>query len=189
MAGVGAIAVSGNALDALGRRPTLLISAMLLIAGSTIVAASNVFWLLLLGRAFQGFGSGTSWVACSVYVTEIAPAKYRGALVSLADIAINFGILFGYAMDYAVHEFALHRNFTNSTPAEEVLQRANLHWRTSMALSVLMPLIYCAVYAWIPESPRFLVTKEKDAEALRVIERLSVEGDPSPDAALAAIKE
>ena len=58
-----------------------------------------------------------------------------------------------------------------------------------MALSVLMPLVYCCVYNCVPESPRFLVTKGRDAEALSVIERLSVQGDPSPAVALAAIKE
>jgi len=78
LAGIGAILVSGNALDRLGRKPTLLIAAVLLILGSSIVAAAQSFWMLLVGRALQGLGSGSSWVACSVYITEIAPAKYRG---------------------------------------------------------------------------------------------------------------
>lgn len=52
-----------------------------------------------------------------------------------------------------------------------------------------MPLIYCVLYTCVPESPRYLVTKGKDGEARRIIEQLTIQGDPSPDAALAAIKE
>ena len=68
----------------IGRRATLLISAALLCIGSIVVSVSQSFPVLLLGRALQGFGSGCSWCACSVYITEIAPPRYRGALVSIS---------------------------------------------------------------------------------------------------------
>ena len=64
-------------------------------------------------------------------------------------------------MDYLIHEKA-------ATP--------ELHWRLSMALSVLAPLLFCMLYGCIPESPRFLVAKGREGEALKIISDLRVEG-------------
>ena len=82
MSGVGAIVVSGIALDELGRKKTLLLAALLLISGSVTVASAYSFGQLLAGRALQGLGSGCSIVACSVYITELAPPQY--------DISLSF---------------------------------------------------------------------------------------------------
>eukprot|EP00729_Bicosta_minor_P012985 gene12985-23265_t len=163
MSGVGAIVVSGTLLDTLGRRKTLLTAAVLLFLGSITVASAYSFAQLLAGRALQGLGSGCSLVACSVYITELAPTQYRGALVSVADVSINFGILLGYALDFAVHS-----HFPSSSSSS-----ADLHWRVSMALTVIMPSCYIACYPWIPESPRFLVSKGYCAEALAVLRKTS----------------
>ena len=91
VAGFGALLVSGNLLDRLGRRATLLIASLLLLLGAAVVCVAQGFAALLVGRALQGLGSGCSWSACSVYITEIAPPHARGALVAIADISINVG--------------------------------------------------------------------------------------------------
>mgnify|MGYP002633359429 CR=1 FL=1 len=84
VSGFGALVVSGNVLDVIGRRKTLLVAAGLLLVGSLVVSASQSFAVLLLGRSLQGLGSGCSWCACSVYITEIAPPAYRGAFVAIS---------------------------------------------------------------------------------------------------------
>ena len=95
VSGLGALLVSGNLMDRLGRRTTLLIASALLLFGSVLVTGATSFGLLLLGRALQGLGAGSGWCACTVYITEVAPTEWRGALVSISDIAINVGILLG----------------------------------------------------------------------------------------------
>ena len=70
VAGLGALLFSGNLLDRLGRRATLLISSVLLLLGAAVVCVAQGFPLLLLGRALQGLGSGCSWSACSVYIVS-----------------------------------------------------------------------------------------------------------------------
>ena len=124
VSGLGALLVSGNLLDILGRRMTLFISAALLFVGSVVVAAAPNFPVLVLGRALQGLGSGCSWCACGVYITEIAPPAYRGALVSISDISINVGILLGYAFDRVI-------NVT--------IENADTRWRVKLALSRTRP--------------------------------------------------
>ena len=103
VAGAGALLMSGNLLDLLGRKATLLAASVLLLVGAAVVSLAQNFPVLLLGRALQGLGSGCGWCACSVYITEIAPPAYRGSLVAISDIAINVGILLGYAVDRMIN--------------------------------------------------------------------------------------
>jgi MFS family permease len=159
VAGLGALLLSGNSLDRLGRRITLLLSALLLVAGAVVVAAAMDFPTLLVGRALQGLGSGCSWSACSLYITEIAPARYRGALVAIADIAINAGILVGYAAQRLVFI---------ATPDPDTC------WRVAMGLSAVVPLLFCVLgYPAMPESPRWLVMRGREAEARDALLQLS----------------
>ena len=109
--------------------------------------------MLLLGRALQGLGSGCSWSASSVYITEIAPPAYRGALVAISDIAINVGILLGYAVDRVI-------NLT--------IVSASVRWRVAMGLSVIVPLTYGVLYPLVPETPRLLTMHGKRTEAAQV---------------------
>jgi len=172
VAGLGALLFSGNLLDRLGRRATLLISSVLLLLGAAVVCVAQGFPLLLLGRALQGLGSGCSWSACSVYITEIAPAHARGALVAIADISINVGILIGFAVDRLVNV-----NF----------DEADVRWRVAMALSAVMPALYVLLYAGFPESPRWLVMQGREAEARRVLRWFTRGGEAGAAEAVGAI--
>ena len=168
VAGFGALLLAGPLLDVLGRRGALLLSAACLTAGGGLVLSATGFAQLVAGRALQGLGSGCSWCACSVYITEIAPAHLRGALVSLADISINLGILLGYIIDYGVHK---------AYPDDGSAHDMNWHWRVAMGLSLVWPLLFAMCYPFIPESPRYLVLAGRDAEAEACLLRLEPDGD------------
>jgi len=83
---LGALGGAGLFMDAFGRRATLMASSVLLLLGGATVTFAPSFEVLLLGRAFQGLGSGCSWCACAVYIAEMAPKEWRGALVAISDI-------------------------------------------------------------------------------------------------------
>eukprot|EP00040_Diaphanoeca_grandis_P027140 m.153783 g.153783 ORF g.153783 m.153783 type:complete len:519 (+) comp30850_c1_seq1:574-2130(+) len=165
VAGFGALFVSGIFLDRIGRKKTIIISAVLLIVGAALAATAVDFWMLLAGRALQGLGSGCTIAATSVYITEIAPARSRGALVSLADISINFGILLGYVVDYLIRSSVVD---------------ATMSWRIALAGSAAPPFLFCFLVAWVPESPRYLVAQYKDYEALVVMETVTCCGIAHP---------
>ncbi len=168
VAGVGALIISGNLLDRVGRRATLLASSLLLLVGTVVVTLAGSFGVLLAGRALQGLGSGCSWCAASVYITEIAPSRWRGALVSISDIGINVGILLGYAADRIVNVL--------------VEGGANVRWRVAMGLAATIPLLFVCCFPLMPETPRWLVMAGRDDEA-RVALRKGECGasEPAPD--------
>jgi len=173
IAAFGALLISGNVLDRFGRKRTILVSSALLLVGAAFVSFAQNFWVLLIGRAFQGFGSGCSWCACSVYLTELAPTRLRGTLVALADISINVGILLGYVIDYGVY---------NATAPN-----GDLRWRLSMGLSVIFPGLFLLSYPWIPETPRWLASKGRKDEALHVLKTFSSDPDMTAEEAMDAL--
>ena len=152
-AAVGALLVSGSTLDVLGRKGTLLVASILLIIGGVTVASATNTYALMTGRAVQGLGIGTCWCASTTYITEVTPAAWRGSLVSISDISINFGILVGYAVGYGVG------NATN--------------WRVVMALSAVPPCIFLLVSFWVPETPRWLAMRGEDDKALKVLSQFT----------------
>lgn len=157
-AAVGSLTISGPALDLLGRRNTIATAALLLVAGAATVSTAKSFGWLLAGRALQGLGSGITISATSVYLAELAPDAARGAMVAMADVAINLGILLGYVIDYWVR----------SAWADQ----PTLSWRVAMALSGVGPVLFLVAAAcFLPETPQFLVLQGRIAEARIVLQR------------------
>eukprot|EP00040_Diaphanoeca_grandis_P030654 m.181717 g.181717 ORF g.181717 m.181717 type:complete len:525 (-) comp32079_c0_seq1:40-1614(-) len=175
VAAFGALVISGNILDRFGRKVTIMCSSMLLLGGAAAVSFAHSFPVLLLGRALQGFGSGCSWCACSVYITELAPTRLRGTLVALADISINLGILLGYGIDFTVYKATGNDH--------------DLRWRLSMGLSVIFPGLFILAYPFIPETPRWLASKGRYAEALTVLQSFTSEPDSTPAEMLTDLKD
>mmetsp|Transcript_5061 Transcript_5061/g.16729 ORF Transcript_5061/g.16729 Transcript_5061/m.16729 type:complete len:509 (+) Transcript_5061:98-1624(+) len=155
VSGLGALAGAGIFMDAFGRRATLLVSSLLLLAGGSAVTLAQSFFVLLLGRALQGLGSGCAWCACAVYIAEMAPKEWRGGLVAISDISINVGILLGFAIDRAII-LALPRE-------------PDLRWRVAMGVSLILPLFYVVAHPFLPESPRWLLMSGRKTEADRVL--------------------
>lgn len=87
--------LAGKTADRLGRKPTTALACIVFIVGATTMTLSHSYRLLLLGRIVTGIGVGCAMVIAPVYITELAPPDVRGMLVSLTDICINVGIVFG----------------------------------------------------------------------------------------------
>lgn len=100
---IGAI-VGGNLADRIGRKKTLFITLFFSAIGTCILGLSETYFLLLLGRALIGFAIGIISVVVPLYIAEIAPPKQRGALVSLTQLGITFGILISFIVAYLFAE-------------------------------------------------------------------------------------
>lgn len=144
-------AVAGTLADPLGRRAAIAIACIIFMIGTGACVAANGIYLLLAGRIITGLGVGCAMVIAPIYIAELAPADIRGALVSLTDISINLGILLGYAGSIACRP----------------------DWRLMIGLGLLPPALILICLKGLPESPRWLVSKGRQTEALVVLRRVS----------------
>src|SRR3990167_7602064 len=91
--------VSGRFADYSGRRNLLLWTALIFLVGTILSATALSLLTLTLSRLVVGFAIGVASFTAPLYISEVAPPKYRGALVSLNQLAITLGILGSYAVD------------------------------------------------------------------------------------------
>lgn len=158
VASVVGAAASGLVADTVGRRRTVGVTAALFLAGATVFASASSLPLLILGRTVQGIGVGFALVATPLYTAEISPAYCRGFLVSLHDLFINVGVLLGCMSGFLLTAAGGH---------------GTLGWRIALALATLPALMLTGAATILPESPRWLVMKNRTDEAEQVLLRTS----------------
>ena len=158
-AAIGAIFASSIS-DNYGRRGAFVVAAIGFIFGVLIQSFARSFAILMIGRVFVGLGIGFGLAIDPIYIAEVSPSRYRGRLVTWSEIAVNIGIVFGFASGLF---------FYNIEP--------DLAWRYMFACGIILPclLIYCVIRV-MPESPRYLISKGKDQEAKDVLEKIYPNG-------------
>jgi SP family galactose:H+ symporter-like MFS transporter len=150
-AAVGA-AFAGSLSDRFGRRLVLVVTGLVFVIGAIIAALAPGTPVLLAGRVIVGVGIGFASMLTPLYLAEMAPARNRGALVSLNQLAITCGILVSYVIGYLF--------------AQEG------QWRWMLALGALPGAILAAGMLVLPETPRWLAGHGHMAEAEAVLRRL-----------------
>lgn len=152
-------ALTGAIADRIGRRLTLLLAGAIFLAGALVSAFASGEPALLAGRFVVGLGVGFSSVVAPLYISEVAPAGVRGALVSLYQFAITVGILGAYLVDY--------------------LFAPGGQWRHMLGFAAFPSLVLIAGMIVMPESPRFLFKIGHDSRARDVLTRISEGPDDS----------
>ena len=130
---------SGRFADIFGRRKLLIITALIFLLGTLCSALSQSVIQLFLSRLIVGIAIGIASFTAPLYISEIAPPRFRGALVSLNQLMITIGILLAYVVDDI---FA---------PTGD--------WRWMLAMGVVPALILLFGMAFLPRSPRWLLFK------------------------------
>ncbi len=157
---IGAIlgaALAGTCSDYWGRRKVLVFSAILFAVSSLACAIPRSVIELMAGRFLAGVGVGAVSILSPMYIAEIAPAKIRGRLVVLNQLALVIGILCAYIIPYLF-----------SGAGED-------NWRTMFAVGVLPSLLFWVAMAGVPESPRWLASKGRPGEAFAILARIAGE--------------
>lgn len=145
--------------DRFGRRDSLRILAILYLV-SALGCAFAWNWTALVGfRFIGGLGIGGSSVLGPMYIAELAPAKFRGRLVGLFQFNVVLGILLAYFSNYLVGLF----------------QFGVQEWRWKFAVPALPAALFFVLLFGIPRSPRWLVQKQRIAEARDVLQKIGVE--------------
>jgi len=147
--------IAGDLADFFGRRTTIIAGCFVFIVGVILQTASSAYGLLVAGRLIAGFGVGFVSAIIILYMSEIAPRKVRGALVSGYQFCITIGLLLASCVDYGTQ----NRRNTGS-------------YRIPIALQMLWAIILGVGLFFLPESPRYFVKRGKLDRAAEVLARL-----------------
>lgn len=154
---------AGSISDAIGRKKALIISAILFAICSILTAIPQTLTVFALGRIIGGLGLGIASMLSPLYIAELAPASMRGRLVSLFQLAIVTGFFIVFYVNAAV---AL-----THTEAWNI----EYGWRWMFGLSIIPALGFFALLLIVPESPRWLASKNRDDESLAILTKINGE--------------
>jgi SP family sugar:H+ symporter-like MFS transporter len=155
---------AGRLSDKYGRRSMLMVSAVFFIVsafGSGIANSSPEF---IVYRILGGLAVGAASVMAPAYISEIAPARYRGALATVQQIAIIFGLFLSFVSNYVLAYV--------SGSAENILWMGFETWRWMFWMELIPAVIFLLSLFFIPKSPRFLVVKEEIQKAVSILKKL-----------------
>jgi sugar porter (SP) family MFS transporter len=154
---------AGILSDAIGRRRTLILSAILFTVSAIGSAIPRTLDQFVIARIIGGLGVGAASMLSPLYISEIAPARHRGRLVSLNQLAIVSGILVVYFVNLQIQKMG------------NVEWNTVLGWRWMFGSEALPALFFWGLLLMVPESPRWLVKQGRYDQAKDVLTRLSNE--------------
>jgi SP family arabinose:H+ symporter-like MFS transporter len=158
--------LAGPVSDRFGRRRFMLASAVLFLVSAVGCALPRTIAVFVIFRFVGGLGIGSAAVLSPLYIAEVAPARVRGALVSVNQLAIVTGILLAYFVNWL---------FAGTGPD---------NWRWMYGLGAVPSVFFFLLLLRVPESPRWLVKNGREEAARTVLTRAD-----SAEAAAAGLRE
>lgn len=159
----------GRTSDIIGRKWTMALAAIIFQTGAATMTLAPSFKVLIIGRFLAGIGIGFGVMIAPIYIAEISPSVTRGSLTSFPEIFINLGILLGYVSNFAFSGLPEH-----------------ISWRVMLGVGILPSFFIGAALFIIPESPRWLVMKNRVEEARTVLLK-TIDNESEVDERLAEI--
>jgi len=153
--------------DFLGRRKSLMICAILFAVsavGSALPRSVNEF---VIYRIIGGVGVGAASMLSPMYIAEISPARLRGRLVSLNQLAIVIGILLAFFLNYFIQAYGTGR-IVDGQAWNEVNG-----WRWMFGSETLPAVLFLFLLMLVPDSPRFLMARGQEASARAVLGKVA----------------
>lgn len=156
--------------DKLGRKLTMVISAILFSASALGCALCTDFTQLVVYRIIGGVGIGVVSIVSPLYISEVSVAQYRGRLVSLYQLAVTVGFLGAYLVNYQLLAWSesgalLGVPLLNKIFITEV-------WRGMLGMETLPAILFFIIIFFIPESPRWLIVRGQERKAINILERI-----------------
>ena len=149
---IGAL-INGRLVDKLGRKNILLLSAVIFIVGSIFCSISQNVIELILSRTFVGCAVGIVSFAGPLYLSEISSREKRGSIVSFYQIALTFGILLSYLINY----ICAHVEYT---------------WRAMLFMGAIPAIILFLGMIFQSDTPRWYVLKGKFEKAKNILKKI-----------------
>lgn len=155
---IGAL-TSGMLADKLGRKPLLLLSALIFVLTAYGTGAFSNFQYFLLARFGGGIAIGIASGLSPMYIAEVAPASIRGKLVSLNQLTIVIGILAAQIVNWLL-------------VSDDTTWNVAMSWRWMFWSAAFPALAFLVLAAFIPESPRWLAMKGRRERATQILTRI-----------------
>jgi MFS family permease len=146
--------IAGRLADRFGRKKMLMFTAVLFTLSAITSALASDIIVFLIARIIGGLGVGIAILVAPMYIAEIAPRKLRGTLVTFNQLNIVLGISIAYFSNYYF---------------QQTIADPDLKWRIMLGVEAVPAIIYLALLFTVPRSPRWLMQKGKDDEALNVL--------------------
>jgi SP family sugar:H+ symporter-like MFS transporter len=160
---IGAL-MAGQYADKMGRKPLMLLTAVLFAVGASGAGASQSAGMFFFFRLIGGFGVGAASVVAPAYIAEVSPAAMRGRLTTLQQLAIVVGLQCAFLSNYLIAHAAGGAGARWLMGAEA--------WRWMYWVQIVPSLVYLFCSLLLPESPRYLVARGREAAARRMMQRL-----------------
>lgn len=170
---------AGRLADLIGRRNVMMLAAVLFLVGAVIQGFAGSQILFVIARFAGGVAVGAASVLSPAYISEVAPASIRGRLTTLQQIMIITGLTAAFVVNYFLAAAAGESVATYWLGLEA--------WRWMYLMQALPAAIFLLALIFIPESPRYLVSKGRDEKAHGVLSKLF--GRDVADAKLVEIRQ
>ncbi len=164
------VIISGELSDRLGRKKPLILTSILFVISALGCALMTNLPGVIIARIIGGIGVGIASNVVPLYISEIAPQKIRGRLVTYYQFALTFGILAAYLSNAALLSGVSATQGSDSLLSgifnEEV-------WRGMFGVGVIPAVLFFAGVLLIPESPRWLINNGRAAEGVQIISNIT----------------
>ena len=156
---------AGRLADLMGRRNTMMVAAVLFLCGAIVQGIAHSWGLFLPARLLGGMAVGAASVLSPAYISEVAPARIRGRMTTIQQIMIISGLTAAFVVNYFLQQAA----GSSSTNAFWGGLEA---WRWMYIMQAIPAAIFLVALFFIPESPRYLVSRGREDHAVRVLSSL-----------------
>jgi sugar porter (SP) family MFS transporter len=181
------VAFAGELSDRLGRKKALIGSAVMFLISAMGCMISPNHTMLITFRLVGGIGVGIASMLSPLYISEVSPARIRGRMVALYQLAITVGILFAYFVNAWLlkvpAEGELQNPFLQYVVSEEV-------WRSMFGTEMIPAFIFFVSLFFVPESPRWYALKNRTDRAEKTLARINGKSQAKKElAAIIKVKE
>ncbi|ROW10272.1 hypothetical protein VMCG_01923 [Cytospora schulzeri] len=159
----------------LGRKRAIITGSTIMVIGAAIQASSFSLPQLIVSRLITGFGNGMNTSTVPTWQSETSKPHRRGQMVMIEGALIVFGVMISYWIDLGF----------------SFLEPSTISWRFPIAFQIILALFVALAIPGLPESPRWLILRGREDEALKVLSALFdlPEDDPKVHAEFAAVKD
>ena len=168
---IAGVAFSGYLSDKIGRKKVLFIAAILFLFSAMGFSFSTSYPSLILFRIMAGLGVGVASNISPLYISEIAPAKNRGRLVTFYQLAITFGILAAYISNVYLERY-ISMHVSGDLPLIHWVFSEHI-WRGMFLVGIIPAFLFCFALFFVPESPRWLVQAGFFDEAFNILKHVN----------------